>query len=588
MPTNREISKLLREIAASYIIKNESKYRFQIIAYQKAADSIENASIELSDYYKEKKLYDFPGIGPSIRASIEELFKTGKVKHFDDIKNNISSAVFPLLDIPSFGPKKAYKIVSSFDLKNDNTVIDDVRKLAIEGRISTLPSFGKKSESDILRAIDEYKLGKTKTFRMPLPYAFDIAEKIVDYMKQSKDVIEVYPLGSLRRMKETTGDIDIAVSTNRPSSAIEYFINYPNKERIIEKGDRTASIIVGGGKQIDLMVQEPERFGSLLQHFTGSKEHNIALREFAMKRNLSLSEYGIRLKTGEVLTFKKEDDYYHYLGLEFIPPELRENRGEIQVAKNNKLPSLVSLKDIKGDLHIHSNYPIQPSHDLGNNSYEDILDAGRDLGYEYLGFSEHNPSISNHSSEEIYNILLNRRQKIDQLNESNYFIRIINLLEVDILASGELALDDRSMSLLDGAIVSIHSAFSMDEKTMTDRVIKGLSHPKALIFAHPTGRLINQRQGYGLNWKRVFSYIKDNNKAIEINAWPLRLDLPDDLVYEARTYGIKFAINTDSHDISHMYNMKFGLSVARRGWCTKQDIINTLSYKEIRKWIADR
>lgn len=586
--TNQEIAEILRNVAAAYSIKNESKYYFQIVAYQRAADAIDNSTTELKDLYKQDALETLPGIGPSIKSHIEELLKTNKVTHFKWVFKDIPDAVFPLIKIPSFGPKKAYRLTKTFHLKDPKTVIDELDKLAKEGKIAPLAGFGKKSEEDIIRSISEYKQGKMKLKRMTLPYAAELAEKVVEYLKKSNYVEKIEPLGSLRRMVSTIGDIDIAVATNNPKEVLDYFTKYPYKERVIEKGDFSSSILVSGGKQIDLMVQKKEAFGSLLQHFTGSKAHNIHLREYALKKGLSLSEHGIKsskILNGKIQKYKSEADFYNAIGMDWIPPELREDGGEIELAIGHDLPELVTLSDIKGDLHIHSNFPIEPSHDLGRSKMEDLVEKASNLKYEYLGFSEHNPSISRHNEEELREILKKRNKKIDKILSSNKSVRIFKLLEVDILPSGKLAIDESSLELLDAAIVSIHSSFSMNTETMTKRVLKGLSHPKAKILAHPTGRLINERQGFNLEWDKLFLFCVKNNKAIEINSWPSRLDLPDALVRKALEYGVKFIINTDSHAAHQMKLMKYGISVARRGWAKKSDILNTLPYNEFRNWL---
>ncbi|MDO8269940.1 MAG: hypothetical protein Q7T54_04710 [Candidatus Levybacteria bacterium] len=583
--TNEEIARLLRQVAAAYTIQNEAKYRFQILAYQKAADSIETSATEIKDLLADNALDDLPGVGASIKNHILELFNTGAVTHFEDVLKNVSPAVFPLLDIPSFGPKKAFKLVDKFNLNDPITVVDDVYKIACEGKIASLEGFGEKSQNDIKRAIDEYKLGKTKSSRMVLAMASEISNTMLTYLRKDKNVLQAFTLGSLRRMKSTIGDVDIAVSSNNPTAVLDHFNSYPYKDRVIERGDITSSIILSGNKQVDLMVLTPEMLGSLLQHFTGSKEHNVALREYALKKGYSLSEKGIKLKDGTLKTFTSEKEFYNFLGLAWIPPELRENQGEIEAALKKTLPTLVEIDDIKGDFHIHSNYAIEPSHDLGKNTMEEMLIRAKELNYEYLGFSEHNPSIGNHTEQEIYEILLKRNKKIDQLRMSNKSVRIINLLEVDILVNGSLALSDRCMELLDMAIVSIHSSFRNPTEEMTTRILKGLSHPKAKILAHPSGRLINSRAPYEVDWKRLFAFAKENNKALEINSWPTRLDLQDILVKQARDYDIKFVINTDSHATSHMDNMPYGISVAKRGWCERKDIINTYSYDKLIDWI---
>lgn len=586
--SNQQIAKLLRNVAASYTIKDEKKFHFQIVAYIKASDTIANLTEELKDYYKDDRLNDLPGIGNTLKSHLIELFKKGKVSHFEWVLKNIPESVFVLTDIPTFGPKKAYKLIKEFKLNNPETVIEDLKKIAIEGKIANLEGFGEKSQSDILRSIEEFKKGMGKSIRMGLPYAFEISEKILNYLKDSPDVEKAEVLGSLRRRSPTVGDIDIAVAGKNPKKIIEYFINYPSKERVIEKGDVSSSLLVSGGKQVDLLIQPKEAFGSLLQHFTGSKNHNIALREFALKKGLSLSEYGIkklRSKDKKITKYDSEESFYKAIGLSWIPPEIREDKGEIQLAAKNSLPSLVDLSDIKGDLHIHSNYPIEPSHDLGINTMEEMLKKAEELKYNYLGFSEHNPSKSKHSDEKIYEILKKRDEKIEQLKSSTKSVRILKLLEIDILPSGKLAIDNRSLDLLDGAIVSIHSVFSMNKDEMTKRVIEGLSHKKAKILAHPTGRLLNERVGFELDWETIFEFCKKHNKALEINSWPSRLDLSDNVIKIAVDNKVKLVINSDSHAVNQMNNQKYGVFMARRGWAKNNDILNSLSYNKFSDWL---
>ena len=585
--SNLEIAKLLRNVATAYVIKDENKFKFQLLAYQKASETIAGLNGELFDYYRNNKLDLLPGIGPTIKSHLVELFKTGKVKHFDWVLSKIPKSVYILTEIPTFGPKKAFRLVNEFELNNPNTVLKDLSSLAREGKIAKLEGFGQKSQDDIIRAINEFKMGVGKTTRMTLPYAFETAEKLLEYLRNEKYIEKVEALGSLRRKASTVGDIDIAIATKEPKKTIEYFISYPFKERVIEKGDISASILVTGGRQIDLLIQPFNAFGSLLQHFTGSKNHNVSLREYALKKGLSLSEYGIKnlkSKNKNLKKFSSEESFYKEIGLQWIPPEIREDMGEIELAAHHKLPKLIELKDIKGDFHIHSNFPIEPSHDLGQSSMEDMLSKAKELEYEYLGFSEHNPSQSKHTSEQIYKILLKRNEHIEQLKLTSKNVRVFKLLEVDILPNGSLAIDNRSLDLLDAVIVSIHSVFNMDREKMTDRILKGLSNKKAKILAHPTGRLLTERNGYDLDWERIFKFCAENNKALEINSWPQRLDLPDILVKSAIDNKVKLVINSDSHATDHMNLQKYGVFVARRGWATKNDIINTMTYNKISEW----
>lgn len=586
--TNPEIAQLLRNVAAAFTIQDERKYHFQIVAYQRAADTIATTPTQVSDLYKEGKLDKLPGVGASLQQHLAELIETGKVKHFESVMSKVPEAVFPLLSIPSFGPKKAYKLATTFHLTNPKTVIADVTKLAEKGEIATLEGFGEKSQEVLLQAIQEFHKGAGKTTRMLLPYATEIAEQITSYMKKCPAVIDVQPLGSLRREATTVGDVDLAVATKDPQAVIDYFVTYPYKSRIIEQGPTSSSLLTTGGQQVDLLTQPAESWGSLLQHFTGSKHHNVHLRDYALKKGLSLSEYGIKHLTSgsdERKHYNTEEKFYNAIGLDWIPPEMREDNGEIELAIAHKLPKLIETKDIKGDLHIHSSYPIEPSHDMGNTSMQDMLKRATELGYEYLGFSEHNPSVSKHSKSQTYSILEKRQKYIEQLKSDTKSIRVINLLETDILVNGDLAIDDKALDYLDATIVSIHSSFSMNEKDMTKRVLAGLAHPKVKILAHPTGRLINERPGYQLNWDEIFDFALKHHKALEINAWPERSDLPDALIRDAIKYGVKLVIDTDSHDISHMDLMRFGVAQARRGWATKSDILNTLEYNKFIDWL---
>lgn len=585
--TNQEIAQLLRNVAAAFTILDERKYHFQIVAYERAADSIANTSTQVSDLAKEGKLNTLPGVGTSMQQHLSELMATGHVKHFDMAMEKIPSSVFPLLSIPSFGPKKAYKLVRTFRLDNPKTVIEDLEKLAKEGEVAKLEGFGEKSQEVLLRAIGEYRKGAGKTTRMLLPFATQTAEAIVAYMKKCPDVIAVEPLGSLRRESPTVGDVDIAVATKNPEAVIKHFAEYPYKSRVIEKGPTSSSILTTGGQQVDLLTQPAESWGSLLQHFTGSKHHNVHLRDYALKKGLSLSEYGIKNlknKHAERQHFSSEEKFYNAIGLDWIPPEMREDTGEIELAIAHKLPKLVETKDIKGDLHIHSSYPIEPSHDMGTASMQEMLTRAEELGYEYLGFSEHNPSVSKHTKQQIYSILEKRNNFTQSLKGKNN-VRVINFLETDILASGELAVDEKALEYVDAVIVSIHSVFSMNEEQMTKRVLQGISHPKAKILAHPTGRLINERSGFQLNWEKIFTFALEHNKALEINAWPERSDLPDSLIRQAIKHNVKMVIDTDSHALDHMDLMRFGVAQARRGWATKDDILNTLGYNEFVAWL---
>lgn len=580
--TNSEVAKLLRNVAAAYILLGEN--HFKVIAYEKAADAIEALSQEAKDIWQEGKLDKVPSLGPSIRSHLDELFRIGYSKHFDSILKKIPSTVFKLMDIPGIGPKKAYKLVKNLHLKNDKTFIKDLKAAIEKNKISDLPNFGEKSQEDIAKTINVYEQRLEKQVRMPLPYAFDVAEEMLRYLKQNPKVMRVDVLGSLRRMQSTIGDVDIAVAAadNDSKAIIEYFIKYPKAIRVENAGEKKASIIISPYIRFDLRIEPEKSYGSMLQYFTGSKTHNIKLREYALKKGFSLSEYGlkeIRNPKSAIREFAEEEKLYEFLGLQYIPPEIREGTDEIKTASQHKIPVLVGLKDIKGDLHIHSSFNIKPSHDLGADSFEEIMNNAKRMGYEFIGFTDHNPKASL-SEDEIINIVKKRKKEIDK------YTNVFAGLEVDIQPDGELALPTAALPFVDYLIASVHSVFNMDEEQMTQRIISALSNPKVRILGHPTGHMLGKREGYKLEWEKIFSVCRKNDIALEINSWPERLDLPDTLVKTAIDNGVKLVINTDSHAKNQMDNMLYGVTVARRGWAKKSDILNTLSLKNFKKWLT--
>lgn len=585
---NHAIAEILRKIAISYQILGEN--RFKIIAYEKAAEIVSNLAKPLKDIWEEGNLKTESGLGETIRGHIDELFRTGSVKHFDSVLSKIPQSIFIFLDVPGLGPKKAYKLITEFELNDPRTAIEGLKKAAEGHRIANLEGFGDKSEQDILIGIGLYEKGAIKEKRILLSEALETANAIRDYLDSCSDVERVDVLGSLRRFAPTIGDIDIAAATRKPDKVIDYFLKYPH-EKMIERGPSGASILLPNGRQVDLRVLEPESFGSMMQYFTGSKSHNVALRSYALSKGLSLNEYGIKtVKTGNVKTYSKEEDFYTAIGLPYIVPELREDRGEIEAAKNHTLPHLVTLAEVRGDVHIHTDYDLQSSHDIGLQPVEEYLTKAENLGYEYVGFSDHNPRVSGHTVDDIVHIMKLRKEYYEQhyysFNMStNCRVQIVLMCEVDILPDGGLALPEKSMKYVDGIIVSIHSSFQHDKKTMTDRVVKALtSHPNVRVLGHPSGRLLGKREGYELDWNEIFDVCHKNDIAIEINASPSRLDLSDVLVREALKNNVKLVINTDSHEVGAMNTMPLGVSVARRGWATKHDIVNTLGYNDFITW----
>ncbi len=594
--TNLDLAKLLRKVAAAYQILGEN--RFKIIAYERAADSIEHLTSEVKDYWDDGKLDEIPGVGAGIAQVIDEIMKTGKSNHIEDVLRKVPPAVFPLLQVPGLGPKKAFKLVTILKLNNPNTVLNDLEKAAKVHKIAPLEHFGEKSEEDILAAVQIYKKGQIKENRMMLDFADSIASNVITHIKKIPGIKAIDVLGSSRRRVATSGDIDIAVATNDPELVIKQFLAYPY-QKLIERGPTGASLLLHNGRQVDVRVQKPEEYGAMLQYFTGSKNHNIALREFALIQGKSLNEYGIteskrvKGKRKKFITCDTEEKFYKEIGLAWIAPELREDKGEIEAAlrqaqgKPNGLPVLVTLADIKGDLHIHTNYNLSSSHDIGAHPLKKHLDKAKELGYEYIGISDHNPSTTNHTEKQIVEIMKRRKEYYEHTFSSwNKSVRLFNMCEVDISVDGSVALPKAAFEHVDAVIVSIHSSFNQSKVDMTKRAVRALTaHPKVRIFGHPTGRLLGKREGVELDWKEIFAVCKERDIALEINANPSRLDLPDTIVFDARKEGLRFTINTDAHAVDQMDLMQYGVSVARRGWCEKRDIVNTMEYTQFRKWL---
>ncbi|HLD26607.1 MAG TPA: hypothetical protein VJB63_01475 [Patescibacteria group bacterium] len=604
--TNKELVQLLRSVVVAYILKGEN--RFKIIAYERTIHTIEHMSSELYNLWKKDALYTTHGIGQSILSHIEDYFKKGEASYCAKVISSVPQSVFALMSIAGIGPKKAYALTKALQLEDSQSAVDELQRACEQNKVAGLESFGEKSQSDMYKAIIRYKKNVKKNPRMLLSSVIQKAEDVRDYLNKHQLVKRVDVLGSLRRKVSSIGDIDILVQVksqkskvkNSSQTIIDYFIQYPQVVSVIGAGEKKASVIISSGEQIDLRIADMKTFGTMLQYFTGSKEHNIKLREHALGLGYSLSEYGIKeikspkskvknRKKLKTFRFRNEEDLYTFLGLEYIPPELREGTNEIELAGKKMLPKLVTLYDIRGDFHIHSSYDLEPSHDLGENTYEEILKKASTLQYEYVAFADHNPSISRHSELEVVAILKRRKEYIVQKNMSNKIERVhfFISLEVDIRPDGSIAFPDAALDYVDMLIVSIHSRFDMPYDDMTTRILNAITYPKVKILAHPTTRLLEKREEIDADWDIIFDNCQKKNIAIEINASPHRLDLPDLLVRRAVEKGVKLVINTDAHATDQMNGMKWGVSVARRGFAKKNDIINTFQYNDVKKWIEE-
>lgn len=580
--SNAKVAKLLREIATAYTIKKDSP--FKIKAYESAADGIEHLTSEIKDLWQNNQLDEIPGIGESLKEHLDELFKTGKVKHWESVKKGIPEAVFDFLDIPSVGPQTALRLAKQ-GVKDSG----DLEKKIKNGGLLKL-GFSQKFVDKLKRGFDESQT--INTGRILLPNAFASAQKILDYLKEDSNVEKVDVLGSLRRMVATIGDLDFAIASNNPSEVIKHITSMSGISEVIDKGKSKVTIVISSGLHLDVLIAKPNSYGALLQHFTGSKMHNIHLRKVANDKGYSLSEDGVkRLEDGrsksddgKVIKIETEEELYSLLGMQTPAPEIREDTGEIEAALAHKLPHLINLKDIKGDLHIHSNYPIEPSHDLGVNTIEEMAKKGKDLGYEYIGIADHQPSKQNHTLDQMVKLIEKRKKHIEHINYSKKNIRVLNLLELDIMPDGALSVPVEALKLLDFGIAGVHSSHHQSKEDMTKRLIKVLENPYIKVLTHPTNRLLNEREASDADWDSVFKTAAKNKKALEISGYPNRLDLSDQLVRKAKSYGVKFVIDTDSHEVSQMEMMVFGVSVAKRGWLEKDDVINSWDWTKFSAW----
>lgn len=600
---NQELVKLLQEMAELKEVLGEN--RFKVVAYQRAAENLNYASEDLADIYRQKGLKgldEIDGVGEAIAGHIEEYLKTGQVKEWYNLRKKVGPAVLELMDIPGVGPKTAKKLVDILHIKDIDELQSFLEKSInskLQPKIQKLESIGLKEKSleNILQGI---KVLEGREGRLPLAMASPIVEQITEYMKKAPGLDRFDVVGSYRRQKETVGDIDFIgaiAEKSRPKTEqiIAYFVNAPYVDKVINQGDTKARVIHKTGQQIDLEILATEKYGSLLQHFTGSKEHNVALRTWAAEHGFSISEHGIKIgqkskiqssrpagkSQNDKVKIKKCPDekcVYNTLGMQWIPPELRENRGEIEAAIKHELPKLIELKDIKGDLQVHTNWS-----DGHNTAYE-MAKAAQDIGYQYIALTDHSVGLG-----VAYGLDQKRfadRHKEIVAVQKKLKIKILVGVEVNIRANGQLDLPDEVLKKFDYVLAAVHSSFNQGNEAMTRRLIGAIEHPCVQAIAHPSGRLIGRRPAYEVDWPVVFKAVVKHRKLLEINGLPNRLDLPDNYVLEAKKYGVKLVIGTDSHKIEHLPLMKFGISVARRGWLTKTDVLNTMEVEDLFKWLA--
>jgi DNA polymerase (family 10) len=568
---NQELSKIFFELANYLELDGVA---FKPFAYRKVALYLESLKDDVGEIYRQgglKALMQIQGIGEGIAKGIEEYLKTGKLKQLNELKQKLPFKIEDLLKVESLGPKKIKTLYQKLGIKN----LNDLEKAAKAHKIAPLFGFGEKTEQNILQGLEFLKQSKG---RFLLGEILPVARTIVERLKTRKEVSRAGYAGSLRRQKETIGDIDILVVSKDPKKTAKFFVSMPEVEKIWAEGGTKCSVRLKTGFDADLRMVKVKSFGSALQYFTGSKEHNIATRKIAIEKGLKLSEYGIFRGT-KYISGKTEEEVYKSLGLAYIEPELREDDGEIQAAKEGRLPKLVETKDIKGDLHCHTNWGGVKERD----SLEEMCKKAIELGYEYIGISDHTEFLKIEHGLTCAQ-LLKQHEAIEKLNKKfGGKFTVLHGCETNILNDGSVDIPDETLKKLDYVIAGVHSSMKLPRKEMTERIVKAMKNPNIDIISHPTGRLVQQREEYEIDFDKILEVAKETGTILEINSSPFRLDLNGFNVRRAITKGVKLVINTDSHQKEQMDLMEFGVGQARKGWAEKKNIINTLSAQEFIK-----
>jgi DNA polymerase (family 10) len=565
---NKLVADIFYQIADLLDVNGEIFFKTR--AYRKAAQTIETLDEDIEIVSKEKRLQSIPGIGESLAKKIREIVETDGLEYFEKLKKEMPEGVIDLLEILGLGPKKVSALYRNLSISN----ISDLKEACNKGKLRNLEGFGEITERNILRGIT---LREKTSGRVLLNVAYEYGNNYLEYLRKCKKIEKISIAGSLRRMKETIGDLDILASSDAPDEVMDHFVKYRDVQRVLLKGSTKTSVLLNDDLQVDLRVVEEKNFGAALQYFTGSKEHNVKMRSIAIKKNLKLNEYGLfDKKTGEYIVGRTEKEIYNKLDLAYVEPELRENRGEIETALKGELPDIVKYSDIKGDLHVHSRWSD------GADSIEDIATKAQILGYEYVGIADHSQSLK------IARGLTGKRidkkiKEIDSLNKKLSDFRILCGTECDIKSDGSLDYDNRILKKFDFVGIGIHTSFKMNKKEATERIIKGMENKHVDFLAHPTCRIIGRREPFELDMRKIFDAAVETDTYLEINSFPDRLDLNDANAKFAKERRVKFVIGTDSHNVKNLPFVRFGIATARRGWLNKNDILNTNSLKNLEK-----
>ena len=570
---NPQIAEIFENIAGLLQMKGESV--FAVRAYQRVARTIDHLPTELEQMVRdENDLREIPGIGQAIAEKINELVGSGKLEFYEELKAEFPDGILEVMHVPGVGPKTTKRLWEELDI----STVPELEQAIKDGKLAGLPRMGKKTADNILREIQS---SRTKDDRVPIARAMPASERLIAaLMEQCPSIISLEAAGSLRRFEETIGDIDLVCAASDPQQVLDALVSQPNVTQVLGHGGTKASVVLSEGVQVDLRVVEKAQFGALLQYFTGSQQHNIRLREYAGKLGLSLNEYGIKsLDSGEVEEFGDEESFYKRLGLQYIPPEIRQGIREVESAKEENIPRLVETSDIKGDLHVHTDWSD------GRDPTEMMVAAAKDRGYEYVAITDHSVGrgIANGLGEE------RLRQHAAELREIEGRIGGIKVLagsEVDIRADGSLDYPDEVLGELDWVVASVHSAMNQDSNVMTERIIKAMRNPHVTAVGHLTTRMIGQRKPIEADVEAILKAAAETGTAMEINASPERLDLKDAHVHRARELGVALVINSDAHTVERLDNQRYGAAVARRGWCETRHILNALPASEFMSYLS--
>ena len=571
---NKQLADTFTLIANLLEIKGEIIYK--TLAYRKAAESLMGLGRDASEFWKEGELEEIPGVGKAIAEKIDELLSTGKLEFLEKLKKEIPEELASWLAVPSLGPKKVGMIWKTLGI----TSLSQLESAAKEGKLRGLPGMGAKSETAILEGIASLS---RRSGRLPLGRAYPLAQEIVRTLKKVKGVVDAQPAGSLRRMRSTVGDLDILVAAKDSSAVMETVVNLPGVSRVLGKGEFKSSIEFTDGVRVQVWAHPPQEFGTALQYATGSKDHNVQLRQLALDKGLSLSDHSFKKMKGKGEIFcATEEEVYKTLGLPWIPPELREDKGEVQAAKANKLPKLIELKDLKADLQMHSTWSD------GKLSMLDMAHAAAKRGMKVIAFTDHSVSLGvtgGLSMDDHKKQAAEIRKIQKQLGDE---ILVLHASEVEIKADGSLDYPDEFLATLDLVLASMHTSLRQPREKATERMIEAIRNPHVHIIGHPTGRLIPDREGADLDMEAVLQAASETGVAMEINAHPSRLDLDDAYARRAKDLGIPISINTDAHSEEDMDMRFYGVAIARRAWLTKNDVINCWSTDKLLKWLKKR